>query len=190
MPGIISNWVKSGSPHSIRIILLLNQTLIQRYTTYSVDRLSKPVINCTLEQVPPIHFVKFPTLCCQAELTSSLHYMKPPFNLFLCHVRSVVVRIKKESGCAQWISSRSPQTWHNDTIFFTLHLIVDDIQDVWKRASQWYSIYYFVASVSKTFTLKGIQTIHRSIPWQGKRRQDSNFQATTFRYKVISGHKL
>jgi hypothetical protein len=36
------------------------------------------------------------------------------------------------------------------------------IQGVSKRALQWYSKCYCVASVTKTFALKGVQTIHRS----------------------------
>jgi cephalosporin hydroxylase len=35
------------------------------------------------------------------------------------------------------------------------------MQDVSKRALQCYSKCYCVASVTKTFTLKGVQTIHR-----------------------------
>jgi hypothetical protein len=34
-----------------------------------------------------------------------------------------------------------------------------------KRALQWYSKHYCVMSVTKTFTLKGIKTIHRSTLW-------------------------
>jgi hypothetical protein len=37
------------------------------------------------------------------------------------------------------------------------------MQGVSKRASQWYSKCYHVASATKTFTLKGVQTIHRSV---------------------------
>jgi hypothetical protein len=37
------------------------------------------------------------------------------------------------------------------------------MEGVSKRASLWYSKRYCVASVTKTFTLKGVQTIHRSI---------------------------
>jgi hypothetical protein len=33
-----------------------------------------------------------------------------------------------------------------------------------KRALQWFSKCYFLASVKKTFTLKGVQTLHRSTP--------------------------
>jgi hypothetical protein len=35
-----------------------------------------------------------------------------------------------------------------------------EIQGVSKRDLQWYSKCYCVASVTKTFTLKGVQTIH------------------------------
>jgi hypothetical protein len=38
------------------------------------------------------------------------------------------------------------------------------MQGVSKRALQWYSKCYCVASVTKTFTLKGVQTIPRSTP--------------------------
>jgi hypothetical protein len=37
-----------------------------------------------------------------------------------------------------------------------------EIQDVLKRALQWYSERYCKANVTKTFTLKGLQTLHRS----------------------------
>jgi hypothetical protein len=37
-----------------------------------------------------------------------------------------------------------------------------NIQGVSKRALQWCSKCYCVASVTKTFTLEGVQTIHRS----------------------------
>jgi hypothetical protein len=36
------------------------------------------------------------------------------------------------------------------------------IEAVSKRALQWYSKCYCVASVTKTFTFKGVQAIHRS----------------------------
>jgi hypothetical protein len=36
------------------------------------------------------------------------------------------------------------------------------MQGVLKRALQWYFKYYYVASITKTFTLKRVQTIHRS----------------------------
>jgi hypothetical protein len=39
------------------------------------------------------------------------------------------------------------------------------IKGVLKRALQWYSKCYCVASVTKTFTLKGVQTIRRSRCW-------------------------
>jgi hypothetical protein len=38
------------------------------------------------------------------------------------------------------------------------------LQGVLKRALQWYSKCYCVASVTKTFKLKGVQTIRRSTP--------------------------
>jgi hypothetical protein len=38
-------------------------------------------------------------------------------------------------------------------------------QGVSKRALQWYFKYYCVASVTKMFTLKGVQTIHFSTSW-------------------------
>jgi hypothetical protein len=43
-----------------------------------------------------------------------------------------------------------------------LHLVGLIIQDVSKRSLQWYSKCYCVASVSKTFTLKGVQTVYQS----------------------------
>jgi hypothetical protein len=39
------------------------------------------------------------------------------------------------------------------------------LQSVSERVLQRYSICYCVASVAKEFTLKGLQTIHRSRPW-------------------------
>jgi hypothetical protein len=45
-----------------------------------------------------------------------------------------------------------------------LKCMIHETTDVSKRASQWYSKRYCVASVTKTFTLKHIQTIHRSTP--------------------------
>jgi hypothetical protein len=39
------------------------------------------------------------------------------------------------------------------------------IHGVSEIALQWYSKCYCVANVTKTFTLKGVQTIHRSPPW-------------------------
>jgi hypothetical protein len=45
------------------------------------------------------------------------------------------------------------ELWFNDSLV---------MQGASKRASQRYSKCYCVASVTKTFTLKGVQTIHRS----------------------------
>jgi hypothetical protein len=39
------------------------------------------------------------------------------------------------------------------------------MQGVSKGVLQWYSKCYCVATVKKTFTLKGVQIIHRSTPW-------------------------
>jgi hypothetical protein len=39
------------------------------------------------------------------------------------------------------------------------------MQGVSKRVIRWYSKCYCVTSVMKTFTLKGVQIIHRSTPW-------------------------
>jgi hypothetical protein len=39
------------------------------------------------------------------------------------------------------------------------------MQSVSKRALQWYSKCYCVASITKTFTLKGGQTVHRPRCW-------------------------
>jgi hypothetical protein len=57
------------------------------------------------------------------------------------------------------------------------------LQTVSKRALQWYSQFYCVSSVTKTFTLKGVQTIHRSKCWT----LDSFY---TFKCKCLrnSGH--
>jgi hypothetical protein len=40
-----------------------------------------------------------------------------------------------------------------------------DIRDVSKRALQWCSKCYCVASVTETFTLKSVQTVHRLTTW-------------------------
>jgi hypothetical protein len=53
-------------------------------------------------------------------------------------------------------------TWDNyGSMWFPLVM-----QGVSKRALQWYSKRCRVASVTKTFTLKGVQTIHRSRCWK------------------------
>jgi hypothetical protein len=36
------------------------------------------------------------------------------------------------------------------------------MQDVSKGALEWYSTYYCMGSITKTFTLKAVQSIHRS----------------------------
>jgi hypothetical protein len=41
---------------------------------------------------------------------------------------------------------------------------METIHGVLKRALQWYSKCYCVVIVTKTFTLKGLQTIHLSTP--------------------------
>jgi hypothetical protein len=43
-----------------------------------------------------------------------------------------------------------------------------NIQSVSEIVLQWYSKCYCVASVTKTFALKGVQTIHRSTPWHSR----------------------
>jgi hypothetical protein len=42
---------------------------------------------------------------------------------------------------------------------------MQDVQGVLKRSLQWYSKYYCVASVTKTFTLKGLQILRRWRCW-------------------------
>jgi hypothetical protein len=57
-----------------------------------------------------------------------------------------------------------------------------------KRALQWYSKCYCVASVTKTFTLKGAQTIHRSRSWNIFLKYIKSFvqQYTLYRSNIIT----
>jgi hypothetical protein len=53
-----------------------------------------------------------------------------------------------------------------DTIFqLKWQTYFHKLRDNSKRALQWYSKCYCVASITKTFTLKGVQTMHRSRYW-------------------------
>jgi hypothetical protein len=56
------------------------------------------------------------------------------------------------------------------TLSAGLHFIyLAQVHGVSERTLQWYAKCYYVASVTKTFTLKGVQTIHRSRCWRHRR---------------------
>jgi hypothetical protein len=61
------------------------------------------------------------------------------------------------------------------------------MQGVSKRALHCYSKCYCLASVRKTFTLKGVQTIHRSTPW---RMNSSWFMFWSVRFVKFLLHSL
>jgi hypothetical protein len=59
------------------------------------------------------------------------------------------------------VAKHSEFTWDNYGSMW-LSLVLHGVS---KRALKWYSKYYCVASVTETFTLKGIQIIHPSTPF-------------------------
>jgi hypothetical protein len=95
-----------------------------------------PALSIGPNWVLVIHDTQSSSICC-AQLSRFHLKRKPEISL-----RNVLLEMK-------WIMSR----------------IVIFIQDVSKKALQWYSTRYTVTSVTKTFTLKGVETIYRSTPW-------------------------